>query len=258
MTLGSDTRPALYVGKVGHTRTRPRHNAFRYGLYFVWVDIDAVDPLDDSLRFFSHNDGGLFSLHDVDHGPRDGSALRPWIDGVLARAGIDTRGGPVMLLAFPRVFGGRFYPVSFWYCYHPDGSVRAILAEVNNTFKQHHNYVLHNDGDPIDWRRRLHATKVFHVSPFIPMDARYEFEFSPPGARLAVSLLDVVEGSPLLLAQVKLERRPLTDARILRTLFRYGPMSARAWILIRWQALRLLRLRIRYLRKPPLPAQDTT
>jgi DUF1365 family protein len=68
----------------------------------------------------------------------------------------------------------------------------------------------------------------------------------------------VVEGAPLLLAEVNLERRPLSDTEIFRAFLRYGPMSARAWLLIRWQAIRILRLRIRYLRKPPLPAEETT
>jgi DUF1365 family protein len=252
------TSPALYIGTVGHVRMRPRRNAFRYGLYFLWAEVDGLDRLARSRRLFSHGGRGLFTLNDLDHGPRDGTPLRPWMEAILRRAGIDIEGGPVMLLAFPRVLRGRFYPVSFWYCYHPDGSVRAILAEVNNTFRQHHNYLLHNGGAPIDWTKALHAVKVFHVSPFIPMDARYEFQFSPPGERLSISLLDVVEGTPLLLAQVDLERRPLSDAEMLRAFLRYGPMSARAWLLIRWQALRLIRLRIRYLRKPPLPAEETT
>lgn len=255
----ADLSPALYVGTVGHARLRPRRNAFRYGLYFLWVDIEALDTLESSLRLFSHTGRALFSLRDSDHGPRDGTPLRPWIDAILRRADIDTAGGPTMLLAFPRVLGGRFYPVSFWYCFHADGTLRAVLAEVNNTFGEHHNYLLHEDGTPLSRSTLLHADKVFHVSPFIPMDARYEFTFSTPGPHLSVSLLDVVEGSPLLLAEVNLRRRSLTDMQILRTFLRYGPMSSRAWILIRLQAMRLLlRLRLPYLRKPSPPDEETT
>ena len=58
------------------------------------------------------------------------------------------------LLTFPRVLGFGFYPVSFWYCFHADGTPRAVLAEVHNTFGGHHNYLLHNHGDEFDWQSR--------------------------------------------------------------------------------------------------------
>ncbi len=258
MTSRVDTSPRLYVGTVGHARLRPRRNAFRYGIYFVYANIDSLDSIQRSTRLFSHGGSRLFSLHEADHGPRDGSPLRPWIETVLAGAGIETEGGPVMLLAFPRVLGGRFFPVSFWYCYHADGTIRAILAEVNNTFKEHHNYLLHNGGAPLRWRHTLHTTKIFYVSPFIAMDARYEFSFSEPEERLAVSLLDVVEGELLLTIGLALERRPLNDATIVRTFLRYGPISSRAWLFIRWQAVKLMSRGIRYMRRPLPPAEETT
>lgn len=253
-----DTSPRLYVGTVGHARLRPRRNAFRYGIYFVYTNIDSLDSIQRSTRLFSRGGSRLFSLHDVDHGPRDGSPLRPWIEAVLAGAGIETEGGPVMLLAFPRVLGGRFFPVSFWYCYHADGTIRAILAEVNNTFKEHHNYLLHDGGAPLRWGHPLHATKVFYVSPFIAMDARYEFGFSEPDERLSVSLLDVVEGELLLTTRLALERRPLNDTEILGAFLRYGPVSSRAWLFIRWQAIRLVARGIRYVRRPSPPLEETT
>ncbi len=251
-------QPALYVGTVGHERSRPIRNRFRYGLYFLLLDVDRITETAGSLRLLSHNRPGLISHHDSDHGPRDGSPLRPWIDGVLAEAGIDLAGGQVMLLTFPRVLGGRFFPVAFWYCFHGDGTLRAVLAEVNNTFHEHHSYLLHEAGSVLAWNHTVHATKVFHVSPFIPMDARYEFEFSEPVERLTLGLRDIVQGELLLTARVALERRPLTDGRLLASVLRHGPMSSRAWVLIRWQAIKLLRRGLAYLRRPPLPPEETT
>jgi DUF1365 family protein len=42
------------------------------------------------------------------------------------------------------------------------------------------------------------VSKLFCVSPFVDMDARYEFAFSPPGGSLFVGIYDYVRG-PLLL-----------------------------------------------------------
>ncbi len=248
----------LYVGTVAHDRRIPRANRFRYGIYYLYVDLDELELLDESLRLFSVDRANLVTLRTRDHGPRDGSAWRPWVDATLARAGIDLERGPVRLLTFPRVLGFKFYPVSFWYCFHADGTPRAVLAEVQNTFGDHHNYLLHNGGDVFDWQSAPEMVKVFHVSPFIEMDARYEFRFSEPGEQLSVSLLDFVKGPLLLIAAVSLTARPLTDAALLRAIARYGPMSARAWLFIHYQALRLFAKRIRYVPRTEPPAEETT
>ncbi|OYL20435.1 cyclopropane fatty acid synthase, partial [Streptococcus pneumoniae] len=76
-----------------------------------------------------------------DYGPRDGTDLLTWIRGVLGSAGLPAD-GEVWLQTFPRIAGWMFNPVSFWYCHDAAGTLRAVLAEVNNTFGQHHQYLL--------------------------------------------------------------------------------------------------------------------
>ena len=249
----------LYTGTVGHKRTRPKENAFRYKVYFLYLDLAELDDLDANLKRFSHNNGrGLVKLRDRDHGPRDGSPLRPWIDALLAKANIDLEGGSVCLLTFPRVLGFGFYPVSFWYCFHADGTPRAVLAEVHNTFGGHHNYLLHNKGDVFDLSSKPTVDKVFSVSPFIPMDARYEFRLTKPSDTLHVAIYDYVEGPLLLVASLDLEASELTDANLSAAVRRYGPMSLRAWLLIHAQAVRIVWKGIRYIPPSPPPDQETS
>jgi DUF1365 family protein len=249
----------LYRGTVTHQRTRPVRNGFRYGLYYLYVDLAELDALDRDLKRFGHNHRALVSLHDADHGPRDGSPLRPWIDGVLASAGIDLEGGSVCLLTFPRVMGFRFYPVSFWYCFHADGSPRAVLAEVQNTYRDHHNYLLHNNGAVFDWHTRPEATKAFFVSPFIQLEnVRYQFHFSAPTEKLAASIYDIVEGEGLLTAAISLRAEPLTDSALRSAVLRMGPMSARALLLIHWQAVKLLVKGLKLVDHTPPPDKETS
>ncbi len=248
----------LYTGFVAHARTAPKENAFRYGAYFLYVDLEELDVLNATLSNFAHNGRALVSFRDRDHGPRDGSPLRPWIEQLLAGRNIDLAGGRVCVLCFPRVLGFGFYPVSFWYCFHADGTPRAILAEVHNTFGGHHNYLLHNGGEPYDWSLRPTTEKVFSVSPFIAMDARYEFAFSEPGDELGVSIHDFVAGPLLLTANLQLTAEQLTDAALVRAVRRYGPMSARAWLLIHLQALRIVSKGIPYIPPSPDPNEETT
>ncbi len=250
---------ALYTGTVTHLRTRPVRNGFTYGLYYVYVDLAELDTLDASLKRFGHNRRALVSVWDEDHGARDGSGLREWIDGVLARAGIDLTGGRVCLLTFPRVMGFKFYPVSFWYCFGADGTPLAVLAEVQNTYRDHHNYLLHNNGEPYDFTQRPEKAKAFFVSPFVPLeDARYQFSLTEPGEKLQAAIYDFVDGPLLLTAAISLRAEPLDDESLRRAVLRLGPMSLRALILIHWQALKLILKGVRFYPHTAPPEEETT
>ena len=67
----------LYTGTVAHVRTTPTRNAFTYGVYFCYLDLAELDDLDARLKRFGHNRRALVAFYDADHGPRDGSPLRP-------------------------------------------------------------------------------------------------------------------------------------------------------------------------------------
>jgi DUF1365 family protein len=246
----------IYRGHAAHARLRPKTNRFRYAVVFLLLDLDELDELGGGLRLFSHNGHAPVGIRDRDHGARDGSPLRPWIDDVLGRAGIDLEGGTVLLLSIPRMLGFGFYPVSFWYCRHADGTLRAVLAEVRNTFGSHHAYLLHEHGAPLDLAKAYETSKAMHVSPFIGMDARYRFELTEPGETVSVRIHDVVEGSELLIAQVELTAEPLTDANLARALLRFQTMSLRALVLIHWQAAKLVSKGIRLVADPGPPKEE--
>jgi len=252
-------RSRLYIGKTTHSRVTPARNAFRYPVYYVGVDLDELAALDSSLRRFSYNRRGLTSLWDRDHGPRDGSPLRPWIEGLCAQAGVDITGGRVTLLTFPRVLGARFYPVSFWYCYGVDGQVRAVLAEVHNTYHDHHNYLVHDQGAPFDFSAIHSAKKSFYVSPFMPIDdVRYDFTFSDPGDSIHVVIEDIIADKKVLTAAIDVTAVELTDAAILSTVLAHGPISIVALLRIHWQALRIAFKRVPFYPHTPPPSEETT
>ena len=73
------------------------------------------------------------------------------------------------------MLGYVFKPVSFWHCHRPDGSLAAIVAEVNNTFGERHCYLL--TGPTLAYGREMVANKVFHVSPFCHVQGSYRFRF---------------------------------------------------------------------------------
>lgn len=68
---------------------------------------------------------------------------------MLAERGVQLGGGRIRLLALPRLLGWGFNPIAIWYCEHADGDLRAVIAEVHNTFGERHHYVLASDGKPL-------------------------------------------------------------------------------------------------------------
>lgn len=254
----TDTAAALvYTGEVMHRRLAPVEHAFRYGVFFMRLRVDAPPARWPALM--SRNRWNLFSFHDVDHGPRDGSALEPWLRDLLAQHGLHCADGAIWLQAFPRVLGYVFNPVSFWLCHDRAGALRAVLAAVSNTFGEHHHYlVAHADARPItsdDW---LNARKVFHVSPFFPVTGEYRFRFTDTGARCSFRI-DYDDGrGARLITSVGGVAEPLGSPALARAFFRYPWMTLGVMLRIHYHALRLWLKRLPFYSKPLPPAEKIT
>jgi DUF1365 family protein len=238
----------LYVGRVGHTRLRPFRHSFEYRIFTLLVDLDELDRINSRLRLFSHNRFNLFGLADADHGGRDGRRLRTWIDEQLASAGIDLAGGRVLLLAFPRVLGYTFDPLTIWYCYDADGRLRALLHEVKNTFGEQHGYLV-----PTDGTLRHQFEKSFFVSPYMDMEAHYEFAMNGPGEHLSVGITMHDREGPILRAALRGHRVPLTDGNLLRLFFTHPLLTLKVIGAIHWQGLLIWRKGAPYRTRPPVP-----
>lgn len=242
---------ALYSGQVMHRRLDRLTYRFTYRVFSLFLDLDEVPALDRRLRFFSHNRFGLLSMYDRDHGPRDGSPLRPWVESLLRGRGIDLEGGSISLLCFPRVLGWVFNPLSVYYCRHRDGSLRAVICEVRNTFGGMHHYVLAPlGGDAMDWDGEYRVRKQFHVSPFIAPHAEYCFRFLEPGGRVRVYISEFSRGSPLLQASIAGKRIELTDTNIVGECARLPLLPLKVIVAIHWQALKLWLRGARFHRMP--------
>lgn len=247
-------RSTLYRGKVRHTRLRPVHHDFSYGVYYAMFDLDELSTLDKELRLFSIGRKNLYGFDPADHGANDISELRAWVESTLAEAGVGLDGGRVTLLAFPRVFGYVFNPISVWYCYGPRDELRALIYEVRNTFGDRHVYVVAVDGGQTF---RHDVQKRLHVSPFNPMDQTYRFTTGLPasGLSLAIELSD--QDGTVFRAGLGLTRLPMTDANLFKVFLRYPFVTLRVIGAIHWQALRLWLKGASY-RSRPRPPQETS
>ncbi|WP_438395170.1 DUF1365 domain-containing protein [Caballeronia sp. DA-9] len=262
-----DSPDVLLVGSVRHKRLRPARNAFAYGVYTVRLPLRAraerlaQGTLNDS-RVFAHNRFGLLSFHDIDHGVAGQTALQ-WIESMLHENGIHDADGEIYLHTFPRVLGYVFNPVSFWFCERANGSLRAVVCEVNNTFGERHYYLLDPGGSILNGAP-LTARKVFHVSPFCKVEGRYTFRFMfvPPKhgkSMRSLARIDYDDGDgPLLLTSIAGTARPLDTGNVLRVFFGYPLMTFGVVAKIHWQALKLFLKRVPFLSKPTPPSANVS
>lgn len=244
MTLAS----AVYEGHVRHRRHAPRAHAFSYRMAQLYLDLDEIDHVFDRRWLWSATRPALARFKRGDYlGPPHlplAEAVRQRVQAAIGR----TPAGPIRLLTHLRYAGHVFNPVSLYYCFDAAGELDCIVAEITNTpWNERHAYVL-----PVEQATRHGRAfawafdKAFHVSPFMAMDRRYAWRFTPPGEGLHVHM-DVCDGATREFdATLELHRRPLDGASLARVLWRYPLMTAQVVGAIHWQALRL------WLRRTPV------
>jgi hypothetical protein len=259
-TQTAPTQALIGFGQVRHTRLRPQRNAFVYPTYFLMLPMRALRA--QGPGELARNRRAALAFHDRDHGDGRADSLA-WLDEVLQANGVSDATGEAWLHTYPRVLGYAFKPVSFWYCHRPDGSLRAVLVEVNNTFGERHCYLL----DEPRYGVPCEASKVFHVSPFCPVRGRYRFVFmrterADQAPRTVVRIDYFDDESPcapaLLNTSVSGELQALTPATLRQALWSHPAMTLGVIARIHWQALRLWLRRTPFFRQPPAPAQLVT
>jgi DUF1365 family protein len=230
----------IYEGTLRHRRRQTRAHAFSYPLFMAWMDIDRLPELMAESAVTSYNRANLLSYRERDHFGDPGKALRQRIAEDAAKHGVPMPSGKIFLLTQLRCYGYTFNPVSFFYCYNADGQLECVLAEVNNTFGETHNYWLTTQQEvPAGASKRYQFAKEFHVSPFFPLGQTYDWTFTEPGENLVVECLNFEAGELAFDSTLKLKRHEWTARNLLRAVLRFPIMTARIITAIHWQAVRL-------------------
>ena len=243
--------------RVTHVRHQPRPYALSHKLWYLHIGLDELTRLPGAL--LGYNRGKLYSINDRDYG-ESGRPLARWIDDAFAAAGCGVPpAGRIALLTMPRIAGFSFNPVSFWLCHDAGGALRAVLAEVNNTFGERHCYLCRkDDASPITARDRLQAFKVFHVSPFLPVDGEYTFRFDESEERLGIFITLTRAGQRILFVSIAGRFAPLTSRGLLARFARAPLPAPLVVLLIHYHAARLYLRGIKLFAKPAPPTTFIT
>jgi DUF1365 family protein len=244
--------PAKIIrGQVMHERVRPVLHRFVYPVFYMRFDLARLEEMNSA--WFGINRRRFASLYTRDYGARDGSDLRQWMTRLLNQHGIEAT-GEIWLQTFPRVFGFVFNPVSFWYCYDQSGALRAVMAEVNNTFGESHRYLLSDTG-AITAQSELISEKNMHVSPFCRVQGLYRFRFRDTGSTTFVSLDYHDENGLLIKTTVGGTSAEYSAAGIRDAVFKQPFLTFGIVVGIHWQAFKLWRKKVPFFSKPAMPLE---
>lgn len=240
------TSSAIYEARVMHQRMVPLRHGFDYRVFYLWLDLDELGALDERLWLLSRDRFNLFSFYARDHLGGEVVDLKQGVLDYWAAHGVDVSSiTHVRMLAFPRVLGYIFNPVTFYYGFAADGRAVAALAQVTNTYREQKLYLL--PSPTADGQFRLVTPKHFYVSPFSSLELNFDFQLAVPEEKLRIGVDDLdKDGGKVLVSLLTGKRYPLTDRKLLGCALKYPLLTLKVIALIHWHALRL------WLRKLPV------
>lgn len=236
-----DITPQILTANVMHKRFFPKENGFNYGVFNVCLPLPA-SPLPSKIM----------SFHSKDHGARDGSPLETWARAILNQCGFNALVHHICLITMPRVFGYGFNPVSFYLCLDENKHLRAVIAQVHNTFGEAHSYLcVKDDKSIITADTLLKAQKLFHVSPFLERNGSYQFQFMAENSYFSAHIHYYdAKNQKQLVTSIRGKLSPLTAQSLRKAFFTHPFVTLKVLSLIHWQALKLFAKGIKVITKP--------
>jgi DUF1365 family protein len=235
----TDLRSHLLRGVVRHRRTQPMPYELEHDVFYLALDLDEVEQVDERLRLFSRGRLNVLTLRDRDHWVPAAADLRASVHGHLQAEGFDTSGWRITFIATPRVLGYQFNPASFYLCRDGAGMMQVVIVEVHNTHNERRLYTLKPERRGKAWVDDME--KDFYVSPFIDMDAHYTVRVQDDPGRVRIAITETEKGEPLLTATLVAERFRLTDRSLLRTLLHVPLATQKTIVAIHLHAWRMWR-----------------
>ncbi|UCH81273.1 MAG: DUF1365 domain-containing protein [Nitrospiraceae bacterium] len=231
----------IYEGVVRHGRKKPS-NTFRYSLFMMYLDLKELEDVFRGRWLWSADHFNIASFDRTYHLGDPSVPLDHAVRGIVEERLGARPEGAIRMLTQMRYFGYYFNPVSFYYCFDKEGRrVETIIVEIHNTpWGELFCYVLGEEqNEGVDEVKKFRISKEFHISPFMDMDIRYEWEFSEPSDSVHVLMTSYKKGGKIFDAELSMNRHEISSHELSRMLMKYPFMNMKITGAIYWQALRL-------------------
>jgi len=200
-------------------------------------------------KFFKRNRISLFSFYDNDHGPVESEIkdLCKYFKRKLSENKIPSI-AKIKVLCLPRIMGYVFNPISVFVCYDKKNTAKAVVFEVNNTFKERHLYLCKTSEENI-----FSLNKKFYVSPFFKVQGKYKIKFSIDRDFVNLFILYEIKNQKVFEASFKGRSKKMSEMNLVKLFFQNFFQNLKATSGIYIQALKLFIKGATYIRRPKKP-----
>ena len=224
----------------------------------MYLDLDELPTLFGGMRFWSYESKNWAWFKRADYYGNPEKPLKIEITKLVKQATGHVPRGAIFMLTNMRYLGHCFNPVTFYYCFEPDGkTLQAIVSHITNTpWGEDYAYV-HDFNAEKTIKSIKHGDitifkldKHFHVSPFMPMNIQYDWSFKLEGNQLLVHMKSLQNGEQLFNATLALQRKEITASTLNQLLLRYPLITIKVVVAIYWHALLLWLKRVPFYANP--------
>ena len=257
---------ALVFSEIIHTRHgQPAHHLRKAG-FSILIDLDRLDEAHEASWFFSVNKFNIVSFHEGDFGPNHKSQrkvtepkikLASYIRRLASRHMKADEITKIEMLAFPRILGLSFNPITVYRCLDCNGQDCFRVYEVHNTFGDSHSYasVVYPQRSAVPFHK---VDKMMHVSPFFDVEGYYQLAIKRGAESLKLVVRYCKDNQALLTATLHGKIVRLSAARLLQTVFLLGHFPLRPLLSIHFEAIKLFFKGLRFYKRPTPPHHAIT
>ena len=243
----SQVRAGFADGHVIHFRKQPKQHRFKYNMCWCLFNLDQLEHWLQYSRLWQYNKFGVFSLYAKDYISAENKPIKEKICHYLSAQTGQDFDGQIFLFTHPRFLGYGFNSVNFYFCYQ-NNRLEYIVSEINNTpWGEKHLYF--HDCSTAKLEKGTYSfnfAKQFHISPFLEMDMKYQWDFTVSPEKIVVKMQ--VDKNNVNVINVYLDTKitPVMENNVNSFLLKRPFQPWKMSIGIYWQAFKL------WLKKIPL------